>query len=285
MKKLDMHIHLGLTNEVGDDILDRMDSCGLSGGCIFSPPPDAFGGDLRQRLDAVLDFVKGREDRLFPVLWIHPYEPDILAGIDLAVAQGIVGFKIICSDFLVSEPQCIHILRHIAAKNKPVFFHSGILWDGKISSENNRPLHFEALLDVPGLRFSMGHCSWPWHDECLALYGKYLNALQCRPDAAEMFLDITPGTPEIYREDLLRKLFYIGYDTHNNILFGTDCSGENYSVQWAEKWLALDGQIMDKLNISQPLRQKLYWDNVLRFLGKTSTPISHKIPTPDQASI
>lgn len=27
-----------------------------------------------------------------------------------------------------------------------------------------------------------------------------------------MFLDLTPGTPEIYRRDLLTKLFTIGYD-------------------------------------------------------------------------
>lgn len=33
---------------------------------------------------------------------------------------------------------------------------------------------------------------------------------------------ITLGTHKIYREELLTKLFSVGYDVENNIMFGTD---------------------------------------------------------------
>ena len=75
-----------------------------------------------------------------------------------------------------------------------------------------------------GLRFALAHVSWPWVDECLAVYGKFLNALTRRRElSVEMFIDTTPGTPRIYRQEVLTKLMTIGYDVEHNILFGTDC--------------------------------------------------------------
>ena len=68
--------------------------------------------------------------------------------------------------------------KEIAKLNVPVIFHTGILWDGRVSSNYNRPLHWESLLPITNLRFSMGHCSWPWVDECIALYGKFLKSVQ-----------------------------------------------------------------------------------------------------------
>ena len=35
----------------------------------------------------------------------------------------------------------------------------------------------EAGFDIPGLRFCCAHISWPWCEECVAVYGKFLNAL------------------------------------------------------------------------------------------------------------
>ena len=64
----------------------------------------------------------------------------------------------------------------------------------------------------------MGHCSWPWYDECIAVYGKFLNGVANDQDAPEMFFDLTPGTPRIYREDLLTKLFTVGD--------GVDCANK-----------------------------------------------------------
>ncbi len=283
MEIFDMHIHLGLTDKRSEeDILTRMENAGVYGGCVFSAKPKKDEeGNFDKRLSEVLEFCEGRRDRLFPIMWIHPYEDGIIEKIDRAVEAGIDGFKIICYDFYIYEETPMAVLRHIASKNKPVIFHSGILWDGGVSSEYNRPINFEALIKIKGLRFSMGHCSWPWHDECIAMYGKFLNGLT-KGACAEMFFDITPGTPKIYREELFTKLYKIGYNVGSNVMFGCDCSGECYSTEWVARVLNMDREILDKLEIGKKWREKLYRDNLMRFLGKTDEKTSPESPVPDR---
>ncbi len=288
MKIIDMHIHMGPVPEQGD-ILDNMAKAGVYGGCIFSPRPKQHnpvtGMDFEPRLEAVLKFCEGRRDRLFPILWIDPREDNILANIDKAIEDGIDGFKIICSTLFVYEEESIEVLKYIASKGKPVFFHSGILWDGKVSSAYNRPMNWESLLHIEGLRFSMGHCSWPWMDECIAMYGKFLNSdNKGTTKHAEMFLDITPGTPDIYREELMAKLFTIGYDFNHNLMFGTDTYAEKYSSSWAAHWLETDRKLMDKFGVCKAVRENIYYNNVLRFLGKTDTAVEHARPSEDDAN-
>lgn len=162
------------------------------------------------------------------------------------------------------------VIREIASLGKPIFFHSGILWDGNVSSRYNRPLNWEDLLLVPDLKFSMGHCSWPWHDECIALYGKFLNSRKRGLSTAEMFFDITPGTPAIYREDLLYKLFKIGYDVENNVMFGSDGRAHHYPES-IKRYLEKDQEILSKLGVGEDVWQKIYCDNLMRFLGIQKT--------------
>jgi len=287
MKIFDMHIHANNTKPTPELIIAGMEQAGIYGGCIFSNWPDrsdsARGTGFDERLREVLAWTKGYEDRLFPVIWIHPYEENIIENIRKAATYGICGFKIICDDFYVYEEKCIEVLREIARLDKPVFFHSGILWDGKESSKYNRPVHWEALVNIEGLRFSMGHCSWPWIDECIALYGQFLNAFTVRKPA-EMFFDITPGTPEIYREELLTKLYTVGYDVGNNIMFGTDSSADTYSPAWPGKWLNTDRKILQKLGVSKANMEKLYSHNLMRFLGKEDA-VEHVVPVPEDAGI
>ena len=137
-------------------------------------------------------------------------------------------------------------------------------------------------MDIEGIRFSMGHCSWPWIDECIALYGKFLNA-RAVGRSAEMFFDLTPGTPKIYREELFGKLYTIGYNVGDNVMFGLDSSVHQWSAAWAADWLKTDGIIMDELGISLENREKLYEKNLLRFLGKTKTTVEIESPATDGA--
>ena len=284
LKKIDMHIHANNTPPQPKKLLTDMRKAGIYGGCIFSNQPKRMnkkqGTDFEERTKEVLAWTKDYEDRLFPVVWIHPYEDGIMEHIHAAVEQGVLGFKIICTDFYVYEDQCMKVLEEIAALNKPVFFHSGILWGGG-ASKYNRPLHWEALAEIENLRFSMGHCSWPWHDECIAVYGAFLDAVASKANAPEMFFDLTPGTPLIYREDLLRKLFTVGYDVPDNIMFGSDTGAGEYSSDWVAQWLKVDGQIMDDLGVTEEIQNKIYYDNVLRFLGRKEKDFTHIRPSGD----
>ena len=286
MKRFDVHIHCGDQRIDPEKLLAQMDACGISGGVLFSHYPNAYkpgGWDAQTRIAQVLNVCAGYPDRLFPVLWIHPHEPNVLEIAEEAVKRGIMGFKMICNNYYVSDPESMALIRKIVELDKPIFFHSGILWDGGESSKYNRPLNWECLVNIKGLRFSLGHCSWPWIDECIALYGKFLNAYS-NGMGAEMFFDTTPGTPTIYRRELLTKLYTVGYDVPDNVMFGTDCTASNYSSVWAGKWLETDGAILQELGADDEIFQKLYHDNLLRFLGLKPRDFIHATPVPDDAN-
>ncbi len=286
MKIFDMHIHSFNRPADNKSLLSNMERASVFGGCVFSNWPIEANRDVGtsfdERLNEVLSISEGTDGRIIPVLWIHPYEEDIIKKVHIAKERGIAAFKIICTDFYVYEEPVLALLREIASLDLPVIFHSGILWDGAVSSAYNRPLNWEALLPIEGLRFSMGHCSWPWIDECIALYGKFLNAKTVR-GGAEMFFDITPGTPEMYRKELLTKLYTLGYDVGDNIMFGTDTSADAYNSDWAVEWLNRDGRILDELGVSKKYREKLYHDNLFRFLGKSSEKHIQNSPVCDDA--
>lgn len=288
MEIFDMHIHAWDTEPDPDDILCKMEKAGVYGGCIFSNMPDCYdlsrGTSFEKRLDEIIEWTDGYKGRLFPVLWIHPYEKKVMKKIYKAIDAGVSAFKIICNNFYVYEPKVLKLLSAIAETGKPVFFHTGILWDGAVSSSYNRPINFESLIHIKNLRFSLGHCSWPWHDECIALYGKFLNGLLYNEDSSEMFFDITPGTPPVYRKDLLTKLFTIGYDVPHNILFGTDSSADDYNKDnWVVNWIKRDNEIYEYLNLKEEILNKLYHDNLLRFLGLVEKDFTHRSPSPDSA--
>lgn len=291
MQIFDGHIHALHTRPEPERLLAQMAQVGISGGCVFSNAPRipgdmegtlfGEGTDFETRMEELRGWTEGYEDRLFPILWVHPDEENVMEKLDMAVQAGVCGFKMICNNFYVYEEKCMRLLRRMAQLGKPVIFHSGILWDGGVSSKYNRPLYWEALRDIPGLRFSLAHCSWPWIDECVALYGKFLNA-HIRGNSAEMFFDITPGTPRIYRQELLTKLYTIGYDVGGNILYGTDSYTYNYPQGWVSSWLETDEEILLELGISKENQQRLYHDNLMRFLGKTGQAQVHMVPKQDE---
>jgi predicted TIM-barrel fold metal-dependent hydrolase len=96
-----------------------------------------------------------------------------------------------------------------------------------------------------------------------------------------MFVDITPGTPEIYREELFKKLFLVGYDVPNNVMYGTDCRTDNYRFEWTKRWLSIDTALFDKLEIPTKMREKIFYKNFMRFLGRSNEEIKRFVPLPD----
>jgi len=289
MKIFDMHIHATKKEPNPEALLASMSEAGVFGGAVISGPPaeqnmaEEYGASTyEERIAELRAWCQGYEDRIFPVLWIHPNEENIMEIIHRAKADGVKAFKMICSDYFVYDERPMAVIREIAKTGLPIIFHTGILWDGNVSSKYNRPINWEALLDVDGIRFSLAHCSWPWIDECVALYGKFLNARTVGKHV-EMFFDTTPGTPEIYRRELLTKLYTIGYDVGDNIMFGLDSYANSWKSEWAKKWLAIDGEILDSLGVSLAYREKLYYHNLLRFLGIEKTVLEIAVPETDDS--
>ncbi|MCL2352676.1 MAG: amidohydrolase family protein [Firmicutes bacterium] len=267
----DAHIHLN-TMEKADaaDTLARMESAGIGGGAVFSYKPnvDIYDGNYftpGQKLDALMEFTAGHGN-LFPFYRIDPTEKDAADQVALAVSYGVRGFKVICHNHYPGDERAMKTYRAVARAGKPMLFHSGILYDSLNSSNYNRPAGFEALFEVEGLRFAMAHVSWPWCDEMIALFGKYKFAGRKNKDI-ELFVDLTPGTPDIYREEVLTKLIRLsafGFTDH--MMFGTD-NVENYDDGYAKSIIDMDGAIYDKLGVPAAEREKIYSGNLLRFLG------------------
>jgi predicted TIM-barrel fold metal-dependent hydrolase len=286
-KILDGHIHLASESMQPAALLDEMSVAGISGGLLISQRPASFrrtdappASVAAARLQHVLDWCAPGSN-LYPFFWIDPLELDALDQVALAVARGIAGFKVICNRFPPSHPAALATFRAIAAAGRPILFHSGILWDGTPSAEFCRPAGFEALLDVPGLRFALAHIGWPWCDELIAVYGKLLNAQgDGRSAPIEMFVDITPGTPPIYRRRALTDLFGAGYDVADNVIFGSDCHAPGYNAAWASEWLRRDEEILASLDLGPDVLGKVRGGNLLRFLGVSGREVARAIPRP-----
>lgn len=273
MQRYDIHVHMNELAASANDFIARLDNGGMTGANVISVPPKQYiftkeQADYEERITSLLAITSQCPDRLFPMLFIHPDEDGIMSKIDDAVDRGVLSFKMMCSDYFVYEDKSMRVLEKLASVNRPVLFHSGILWDGKVSSAYNKPINWECCLEIPGLKFALAHCSWPWIDECISLYGKLRAARRIRPDmSCEMFIDITPGTPKIYRKELMMKLHYIGYELETNILFGTDQRVQTYNSEGVVSRRTTDDEIYDELEISEAARELIYGKNLLRFLG------------------
>ncbi len=278
---LDGHLHIfGLTGR-RDELLQRLDAAGVAGGTVLSLPPQTFetmwpSKPAAERLDNLFGWCDSQPN-LFPFFWIDPLEPDALEQVDLAVERGVMGFKVICDHYYPGDPQALAVFRKIAEQDRPILFHSGILWDGKPSSMYNRPVGFEVLLDIDNLRLALAHVGWPWCDEMIAVYGKFQSARRHRTDVtAEMFIDLTPGTPPIYRREALTKLLTVGYDIERNLIFGTDCSADDYSAEKTRDWITRDTAIYRELGCADETIERIFSGNLQRFLGTGPDTISDK---------
>jgi len=274
---LDGHIHIRKGEHDREEFVRRLKAAGVDGGNVISPPPASFGAvaeprPAAERLDEVLWYCEAGP-HLYPLYWVDPLEDDALDQVAMAVEAGVAGFKIICDRFPPGHQRALRVAEAVARAGRPLLFHSGILWDAKPSSMYNRPAGFEVLLEVANLRFCLAHISWPWCDELVAVYGKFLTSLRRRPElSCEMFVDITPGTPRIYRRDALTKLFTVGYEVKRNVIFGTDGGTSGYNVEGVQEWLERDGQIFEELGLDSETLEGVYAKNLLRFLGVSEEP-------------
>jgi len=271
---LDCHIHIK-SGEIDPDFNKKVLSAGVDGGVLLSLCPDSFSYmsevkdfSPQERVNNVMNWSK-KFPNFYPFFWIDPLEEDALEQVQMAKEEGIKGFKVISNNFYPYEDRPMEVYTAIAKENLPILFHSGILYDGTDSSRYHRPTGFESLLEIADIRFALAHVSWPWHDELIAMFGKFQNTKNVKRSNynVDMFIDLTPGTPIIYREEVLTKLHKVGYDVKNNIIFGTDCQADNYRADYAKEWIDRDNKIYEKLNLDDGVVNKIYKDNLLRFIN------------------
>ena len=267
------HIRPGTPNPTR--LLCAMDEAGVSKCILFSIASDRTGRSgkalrdfNRMRLENLIEWTCESE-RLVPVYFMNPLEPDAEKQADEAIEAGAVGFKVICSDHFPGDEGAIPTYHHIAARGKPILFHSGILWDQGPNANFNRPGNFEELLRVPRLRFALAHVGWPWCDEMIAVFGKFL-AMEDRgySSGQQMYIDLTPGTPPIYRREVLTKLLTVGYrGMEKRLIFGLDNTAEGYNTAWSRQWIDRDTAIYEELGLDSAVITDIFCGNCRSFWG------------------
>ena len=274
---IDCHVHTAPTPESKESLLDGLASAGIDQIVLLSHHPASF-----HRKTAVEGQVYGKysspasslaqvmewaafSDSIIPFFWIDPLDADAFEQVDQAVAAGIAGFKVIANRFFPGDERPMQVWERIAQADKPILFHSGIAFGNGPWSQYNRPVGFEPLFEIPSLRFALAHVSWPWCDECLAVYGHWENRKNLGTTSTQMFIDTTPGTPLIYRKEVFSKIYTIGYHIEDNLIFGTDCNS-NYSSDYAKQIIAMDNVALDHAGATAVQREKYFGKNITRFL-------------------
>ena len=275
---IDCHVHTNPAALSKEELINELDMAGIEKIVLMSRHPASFSGKTGEEGDIFGKAVSPAaalaqvmewaafSNRLIPFFWIDPLEEDALDQVDKAIDAGIAGFKVISNRHFPADEKPMLVWEHIAKANKPILFHSGISWGNGAWSQYNRPVGFEPLFEIPKLRFALAHVSWPWCDECLAVYGNWQNRKDRGVTSAEMFIDTTPGTPPIYRNEVFYKMYSIGYDIEDNIIFGTDCTSK-YDSNNAKEILAMDKKALDHAGASPEQREKYFGKNFLRFLN------------------
>lgn len=289
---VDCHVH-SLGTETVDGIIRGLDAAGINKAVIFSPYPSHSGGRIipkasagvtrhmefsypgvsverqREAVKFVANLQREAPDRIVVFIWLEPRLKDADKILEWAVtSEEIKGVKMIPDHWYPYDEFMYPIYEKAEALGVPIIFHSGILFGFKDSSRFCRPVNYEVLLSFPNLKFALAHVSWPWVDECIALWGRFRAALREIEGANEiqMFIDITPGTPLIYRKETLQKL--IAYGAEDYMLFGTDCIASDMGEgrQHVERDIAILKQL---IGVSDETVSKIMGKNALKFLGIT----------------
>jgi predicted TIM-barrel fold metal-dependent hydrolase len=286
---IDCHVH-SLGSETVNAVVKGMDEAGIDKAVIFSPYPVSIPCDRiipktvtgvtrhlefsypnvtsekqREAVEFISRLQSEAPDRIIGFVWLEPRLKNAVQILEWAVtSKEIKGVKMIPDHWYPYDEFMYPIYEKIEKLDVPVIFHSGILFGFKDSSRFCRPVNYEVLLSFPDLRFALAHISWPWVDECLALWGRFRASLEEIGGEMRMFIDITPGTPLMYRKDSLQKL--IAYGAEEHMLFGTDCIAGG--LERGKLHVARDTSILRQvIGASREVINKIMGENALRFLG------------------
>jgi len=288
MRIWDCHCHSNGT-ETGDEVLRWMDEAGVERICLFSKYPSTPSEDTllrgasgryperpgstkvayrREDVRAATDHIASVQavdpSRIFGLLWVEPRVPGIVEEIEYAlVDKGLRGIKMIPDHWSPTDEIMWPIYDKMQELDKPIQFHSGILYGFDDSSRFCRPVLFEMLVNFPRLRFSLAHISWPWVDECLAVFGRFRAAMSDAPEDCQMWIDTCRGTPDAWRVEALSKA--IPFCGMERLMFGVDASPQRLP-QTAPVHVRKDMDILrNVIGVSEEQIEMFFWGAAARF--------------------
>ena len=221
------------------------------------------------RLQRLKEWCDHSDGRLVPIYYINPVERDAIQQAEKAVDAGCAGFKVICETHYPGDERALPVYQRIADMGKSILFHSGILWDWGDNGNYNRPCNWECMMNVENIKFALAHISWPWTDECLSVYGKF-TMMWDHPSYRNqvMHIDLTPGTPLCYRQDVLNTIHDTAYwGIENRMLFGSDAFTSTFDGAFIANWARNDTDMLLKAGYDQATVDKVLYDNAMAFWG------------------
>ena len=281
---IDCHVH-STGKEKVSEVVDAMDEAGLDKAIIFAPYPGRFTGrwdpkpteymqfsylgvdqEAQEKSTSFISRLQSEApDRIIAFAWIEPRLKNAVQNAEDAITKyECRGLKMIPDHWYPYEPRFFPLYERIQELRAPVLFHSGILFGFKDSSRFCRPCNYEVLVNFPELKFALAHISWPWTDECIALFGRFRSNLRADENANEMqmYIDTTPGTPKFYRREVLRRV--LAYGAEDYMIFGSDSAASN--LQSARYCAEMDTGIMRELGFPDEVIEKIQSENVKRYL-------------------
>jgi predicted TIM-barrel fold metal-dependent hydrolase len=238
---------------------------------LFGRYPAPTDGEFRREnqrasTDHIAQVQAVDPERIFGLLWVEPRTPGIVDEVEYGIVdRGLRGVKMIPDHWSPTDELLLPIYAKMQKLRKPIQFHSGILYGFGDSSRFCRPVLYEALVNFPGLRFSLAHISWPWVDECIAVFGRFRAAAGYRTDGCQMWVDTCRGTPDAWREEALRKA--VPFCGTGRLMFGVDAHpaslAENAPVH-AAKDLAI---LRDVIGLTAEQIDLFFWGACEGFYG------------------
>ena len=274
----DTHVHIDkYAAPEPKRLLDSMDKHHIDKVALLAEDPEyTMEKDLNKcreyneaRLKRLKEWCDHSDGRLVPIYYINPVERDAMQQAEKAVDAGCAGFKVICETHYPGDERAMPVYQRIADLGKSILFHSGILWDWGDNGNYNRPCNFECLMGVSNIKFALAHVSWPWTDECLSVYGKFTN-LWDHPSFRNQFMhiDLTPGTPMCYRQDVLNTIHDVDYwGIRDRMLFGSDAFTSTFDGAFIADWAKNDTEMLLKAGYDQETVDKVLYDNAMAFWG------------------
>ena len=277
--------------ETADEVLKAMEKGGVDKAFIFSPYPWGKGEnpnpvgfmgfssvDVTEAEQVkVIKFISKLQaeapDKIVAFAWVEPRLKNITKIIEDAVTKYEVrGIKLMPDHFYPCDQMFFPFYEKVQELKVPIIFHSGVLNDNKDSSRFCQPVYYEPLLNFPRIKFALAHISWPWTDECVAVYGRLWsrqwNTTEAeKVDKMQMYIDLTPGTPKFHRKRALETALVLGAENH--MMFGTDSHADDFAPDWggSKRILEMDRKIIrEELGYSEEVMEKICHRNAERFL-------------------
>ncbi len=270
----DCHVHLR-GGETAEEILRGMDAAGITRICLFArypgegavgdgPPPSS---NYQPAIDEVAAIQAVDPDRIFALFWPDPRSEGVLDWLEYAlVDKGLRGIKMIPNHWEPCEEAIFPVYEKMQALGKPIQFHSGILYGFADSSRFCRPVLYEALVKFPSLRFSLAHISWPWVDECIAVFGRFRSAVRYKTDDCRMWVDTCRGTPDSWRLEALQKA--VPFCSTKRLMYGTDCIGSGIGATAPEHIKKDLDLLRNVMGLSEQQIEEFFWGAAAAMYGE-----------------